>query len=131
MDSFFKIAAGTMLALILIIAVGRQEKGISVLLSMLVCCMIALSALHHIQPIMDFMIKIEASSGLQSLGLSRLLKITGIGFVAEIASAVCQDAGNASLGKELQILACVVMINLSLPLLETMLELIQMILGGI
>jgi len=129
MDTFMKTAAGALLALILILAVGQREKPISVLLSMLVCCMIAMSVLRYIQPIMDFLYRLEEMGNLQSHGLGSLLKIAGIGFLAEIASMVCQDAGNASLGKELQILANIVMINLSLPFLETLLELIQTVLG--
>lgn len=131
MDTFFKTAGVILLSLILIIAVGKQEKGISIILSLLVCCMLAISAMRYIRPIVDFFYQLEILSSLQNYGLDSLLKIMGIGFISEISSLVCQDAGNASLGKGLQILAAIVMINLSLPIMERLLELIQTVLGGI
>jgi hypothetical protein len=42
---------------------------------------------------------------------------------------VCADAGNASLGKVLQILASAVILWLSLPVFTALIELIQKILG--
>ena len=60
--------------------------------------------------------------------LGILLKAVGIGLVSEIAGLVCNDAGNGSLGKTLQMLGSAVILYLSLPIFTAMLELIREIL---
>ena len=61
--------------------------------------------------------------------LEILFKCVGIGLLAEISVLVCNDMGNASMGKTLQILATVVILWLSLPMLNSLLELMGRILG--
>ena len=58
-----------------------------------------------------------------------MLKAVGIGVISEIAVLICQDSGNAALGKGLQLLATIVVLWLALPLMQGLLELVQKILG--
>ena len=58
-----------------------------------------------------------------------LMKSTGIGIITEIANLVCKDAGNESMGKSMQLLGTAVILYLSLPLFQTLIELLQKILG--
>ena len=74
---------------------------------------------------------LQSVSQLDSDYLAILLKVVGIGFLAEIAALVCTDAGNATMGKVLQMLSSCVIMWLSLPLLNGLLELVQDILGEI
>ncbi len=129
MELFLKTAAGTMLALILILTVKKQEKDIALVLGIAVCCMIAFTALTVFRPVVDFLYRLEKSGNLQEYGLGILLKIVGVGLVSEMVSSVCQDAGSASLGKQIQLLATAVILKLSLPLLETLLDIVENLLG--
>lgn len=131
MDLFLKTAAVCMLSLILILVVGKQERDIAVMLSMAVCCIIASLSLTTLAPVLDFLHGLEITGNLQAYDIGNILKIVGIGLVSELVAAICQDAGNASLGKQIQILAGVVILKLSLPLLETLLELIETLLGDL
>lgn len=131
MDIVLKTVSGTLLTVILILAVEKQDRGIAAILSITACAMVAVVILSSLRPIIDLMITINSVGNLQENGLELLIKITGIGLIAEIASVVCQDTGNASLGKELQLLASVVILNLSLPFFESLLNLVQGILGEI
>lgn len=118
-----------MLSLILILVVGKQERDVAVMLSIAVCCMIAFAALTTLAPVLDFLYRLEAVGNLRQFGLERLLKMMGIGLVSELVAALCQDAGNGSLGKQIQLLAGIVILRMSLPLLETLLELMESLLG--
>lgn len=131
MELFLKTTAVCMLSLILILMVGKQERDMAVMLNMAVCCMIAAVALTTLTPVLDFLHRLEITGNLQEFGLDSILKIVGIGLVSELVATLCQDAGNASLGKQVQLLAGVVILKLSLPLLETLLELIENLLGDL
>lgn len=129
MALFWKAAAGTLVTVILGLVLGKQGKDMGLMLTMAVCAMVCILALTYLEPVLEFLRELESLSSLQTDMLGILMKSAGIGLVAEIASLICTDAGNASLGKTLQLLATGVILCLSLPILRTMLELIRKILG--
>ena len=79
----------------------------------------------------DFLRQLESLGNLNSQMVQILFKVVGIGLVSEIAAMICSDAGNASLGKSLQILGSAVILWLSIPVFQTLLELIRQIIGGL
>lgn len=129
MDGFWKAAAIALLTVILGLAVGKQERDISLLLTMTACCIAATIAVSYLKPVLELLWELENMAQLQSGILGILLKAVGIAFVAELAGMICQDAGNASLGKTLQILGSAVILYLSIPVFNTLLTLIREILG--
>ena len=131
MDLFMKAAAAVLLAVILYLVVGSHSKELAVLLTLAVCSMLIVVAGRFIKPVLVFAENLQSVSQLDSDYLTILLKVVGIGFLAEIAALVCTDAGNATMGKVLQMLSSCVIMWLSLPLLNGLLELVQDILGEI
>lgn len=129
MDTFWKAAAAVLLAVVLVPAVAKTEKDISVLLTMAVCCLVAAAALSYLEPVLDLLWELKALGDLSGEMLGILMKAVGIGLVAEIAGMICADAGNGSLGKTLQILASAAILYLSIPLFQAFLSLVQEILG--
>lgn len=129
MDTFWKAAAAVLLAVILVPAVAKTEKDISVLLTMAVCCLVAAAAFSYLEPVLDLLWELKALGDLSGEMLGILMKAVGIGLVAEIAGMICADAGNGSLGKTLQILASAAILYLSIPLFQAFLTLVQEILG--
>ena len=126
---FWKTAAGILIAVVLVLAVGKQEKDIALLLTMAVTIMAALAAFTYLEPVLDFLYRLEQLGDLQSGVLGTLLKITGISLVSELAGMICRDSGNSALAQGMQLLGSSVILSLSLPILETLLNLIQMIMG--
>ena len=131
MDLFLKAAAAVLLAVILYLVVNSHSKELAVLLTLAVCAMVVAAAGKFMQPVLVFAENLQSVGRLNSEYLSILLKVVGIGLLAEIAALVCNDAGNATLGKVLQMLASCVILWLSLPLLNGLIELVQEILGEI
>lgn len=129
MDTFWKAAASVLLAVVLVPAVAKTEKDISVLLTMAVCCLVAAAALSYLEPVLDLLWELKALGDLSGEMLEILMKAVGIGLVAEIAGMICADAGNGSLGKTLQILASAAILYLSIPLFQAFLTLVQEILN--
>ena len=129
MEQFFQAAAMIFVALILILVINPHSKEIALLLTLCVCCLVAGAAGEFLQPVIEFLENVQQIGQLDNLYLGILLKIVGIGFLAEITALVCTDAGNATLGKTLQMLASCVILWLSIPLLNSLLELVQDILG--
>lgn len=131
MDIFIKAAAGIFIAVILGLALSKQGKDLSLLLTVAVCCMVVTAAVTYLQPVIDFLQRLQTIGQLHSDMFETLLKAVGIGLLAEIMSMICTDSGNASLGKTLEILATAVILWMSIPMLNALIELIDSILGAV
>lgn len=129
MEEFWKAAAAILLTVILALAVGKQEKDISVLLSMAVCCLVGAAAISYLQPVMDLLRELGELGEVSGETLEILMKAVGIALVSEVAGMLCSDAGNGSLGKMLQMVGSAAILYLSIPLFHGLLTLIQEILG--
>ena len=129
MDIFLKTTGGILVSVVLALAVEKREKDIAILLSMAVCCMCLLSAAHFLRPVVDFVYKMGQLGDVSQGEISALLKIVGIGLVTEVSVLICQDGGNASLGKSLQITGCAAMLYFAIPLFEILLDVVQSMLG--
>lgn len=129
MELYLRACAAVLLAVILILCLGNRAKDLGTLLVLAACCMVAMIAMEYLEPVIDFLDKLESLGGLNSSMISILLKVAGIGIVSEIAALICSDSGNSSLGKTLQMLGSAVILWLSLPLFTMLMELLQNILG--
>ena len=131
MGEFLGACGAVLLAVILIGNLNGCRKDMAALLSLAVCVMVALVALGYIQPVLDFVEELETIGSLDGHMIRILLKILGIGMVSEIAVLACNDSGNASLGKTLQMLTMMVMLYHAVPLYRSLIAMLQEILGQI
>lgn len=131
MGIFLKACGAALVTTILVLVVGKSNRDLALVLSVMACCMIALAALEYIRPVLDFLSEIEDLGGLDHNMVRILLKVAGIGLITEICSLVCNDSGNTSLGKVTKLLGSSAMLWLSLPLYTMLIELLQRILGSI
>lgn len=131
MGAFFQAAAAVLVASVLGLCIAKQGKEMASLLTIAVCAMVTLAAVTFLRPVLDFLKELEALGDLNDEMVQILFKVVGIGLVSEIASMICADAGNASMGKALQILGSAVILWLSIPVFRALLDLIGQILGGL
>lgn len=131
MDVFIKAAAGVLIALVLYLVLARQGKDFSLLLTVAVCCMVAAASVNYLEPVISFFQKLQTLGQLDSDMMGIILRAVGIGLLAEITGLICADAGNAALGKTLQILASAVILWMSVPLFTSLIELIEEILVSV
>ncbi len=131
MGMFLRATAAVILAVVLGLSLGKQGQEIGILLAIGVCCMVSMIALEYLQPVVELIHSLERLAQQQGSMVGVLLKATGIGLVAEIACLVSSDAGNASLGKTMQLLGSAVILWLSVPVFTALMDLIQQILGEI
>ena len=131
MDVFLKATGAVLITVILYLTISKQNKEISSLVAITGCCAVMLAASSYLRPIIEFIKKLKLVIGFDNELINVLLKAVGIGIIAEITTLICTDSGNASLGKTLQILASAVILCISLPIFDQLLELLQQILGAI
>lgn len=128
MDIYLKATGCALIALILSLILSKENKDMSILLSVLVCTIIALVAISYLSPVVDLFQRLQTTAKLDPSFMSILLKSVGIGLLSEITGLICSDAGNAAMGKMVQFLAGIVILWMSIPLFNNILELIEEIL---
>lgn len=131
MEMFLKAVAAALITAVLCLVMAKQGKDTAVPLTVLACVMILSVALGYLNQLVEFFDKLEDLVGLEGDYFRILLKVVGIGIIGEMSSMVCTDAGNGALGKALQILGTVLILCISLPLFEGLLDLIGSILEGL
>ncbi len=131
MELFWQGAALVLLGVVLSLALGKHGGEAGILLTVAVCCTVAVLALNYLKPVVEFIRQLEQIGRLDDEMLQILLKAAGIGIITEIAAMICADAGKGAMGKALQMLGTAAILWLSLPLLTQLLELLQQILGEV
>ena len=131
MNIFLKTVGGILIALILWIILGKQNKDFSILLTLAVCTMIFSASISFLRPLMQFVQTLQETGNLDKNMISVIMKSVGIGMLGEICTLICKDAGNESLGKALQFLATTVVLWISIPVFEKLLTLLNDILGSL
>ena len=131
MTGFWQGSAAVLLAVILILALGKPGKDMGLLLSLAVCCMVGVLALSYLKPVVDMLEQLQEIAGIEPQMLRILLKAVGIGILGELAGLICTDAGNGALGKALQLLTGAVILWLSIPLIQALIELLSEMLGEV
>ena len=129
MELYFKGAAGILLAAVLGLALQKQEKDLSAVLTAAVIAMAAVLMLRLLEPVTELLRQLEQVGNLRSDALELLLKAAGIGLTAEVAGLVCADAGTAALAKMLSMLGTAAILCLSVHMFTALLECITEMVG--
>ena len=131
MDTSLKAIAGVLIALVVCVILAKQNKDFTILVTISVCCMLAVVAIGYLTPVIEFFSRLESLGGLNPDLISVILKAVGIALLGEITCNICADTGNGALGKTLQILASAVILWMSLPLFTRLIELVENLLESV
>ena len=126
MEIYWKALGGLLIALVLGLILG---KDMTVMLSLAVCAMGTVVAVHYLQPVLSMLKQMEKAADFQGESFQILMKILGISMVSEIAGMICADAGSGSMGKIIKILTSAVILWIALPVFQSVLSVLQQILG--
>lgn len=131
MDIFWKAVAGALITAVLCLVLGRDSREWAVLLTLFGCCLIVLTAMEYLGRVLEFLEGLQALIGIEEDLLQILLRSVGISLVGELAQGICTDAGNSSLTKVIRLMTVILILWMSLPLLENLLDMVGGVLEGL
>ena len=129
MDVFFKIIALALASVIAWLLLSKRDKEFAVALTLVVCAMMGIALTAFLEPVVSFVQRLLRVTQLDTAQLSILMKSVGVTLVSQLASMVCRDAGNETLGKLVELIASATVIWLALPLMQALLELLERMLS--
>lgn len=127
MEQFWKAIVLALISCVLCLALEKQNKDFAILLTLAAAVMLALCSLQFLQPVVTLVKSLADFDDLPWDILSVLIKALGIGMTAQIAQQVCTDSGNGSIGKVVEMLSSIVVLYLSVPMFQTLIELLRQI----
>lgn len=131
MELLGKAVSLTLISVILIAILDRQGKEYGLLITLTACTMIGILCTSFWTSVYSFLKELEVIGNLPGDMLRILLKALSIGLTVETATLVCMDAGNAALGKLLKMFGSAAILSICIPMLKSLLNLLQQLLGEI
>ena len=125
MDAIITIGAFSVVAAVAALLVRQQTSALGLVLSLAACVLILSFGSQVIRPILDLLRRIRDLSGIQTEIAAPMLKVIGIGILTKLSEAVCSDAGETSIGKAVTMTGTLMAVYVSLPLLSSVLDLLE------
>ena len=114
---------------IVAIVLATQFKGtrseFSTYISVAACIIILFIGTSKLSSIIEGISKIQSYININPTYLSILLKIVGITYIAEFASALCKDAGHSAISNQIELVGKLTILAISMPILLALLDLIN------
>lgn len=130
MNYFLQAAALAIIGAVLALVLQKQSKELSILLVLACGICIYFLAAHFLEPVIDFVLELQLMGNLDGEMVRLLLKATGIGILAEVSGTICEDAGEATLGKMVRLSGSCAAMYLALPMLTAVMEMVKKLLEG-
>lgn len=102
---------------------GKNEY--SIYISMAVSLLIFFFIFSEMKIFVELIREIGGYMNLHTSYIGTLLKMLGITYVSEFASAICRDAGYQSVSGQIEIFAKLFILGLSVPIILSLLEVIR------
>ena len=131
MDNYYQAVALVLLAVIISIFLAKQSGDIVLAVSISVSIMVIGIAFRYFEPVIAYLQQLQVSASIDAELMKILLKSVGIGIITEVVYLICIDAGRAALAKSLQLLSAAVILWLSIPLMRSLLALLNEIMEGV
>lgn len=129
MSYIFQIAGLGVIAALACCIIREHTESAAAALSLTAAVLIFLAALQFLSPVIEILERLQTMTGLSRATVEPMLKVTGIGLLTQICSAVCEDAGEKTLHNAVQIAGTFMALYVSAPLISTILDLLEAMLN--
>ncbi len=119
-----KIIGVGLISLIIIIILKQYKPDFAIYVSILAGAIILMLVMDKLSNIVTLLSNIQNKANINNQFLVILLKITGISFLTEYASSICNDAGESSIATKIDLGGKILIIAISIPIIQALLELI-------
>lgn len=130
MDTALQLTSLAVVAAVLCLVVRQNGHPLALLLSLGACCILLLLSLRFFSPVLTVAERLRKLSGLNEAATAPVLKVTGIGLLTQLACGVCEDAEEKALAKAVEIGGGILALYAALPLVSSVLTLLEDMLGG-
>ncbi len=123
-----KIIGVALISVIIVIILKQSRPEFAIYASIIAGVIILTMLITKMTVIISLIQNITAKSNINIQFVQILLKITGIAILTEFAMSVCKDAGESAIASKVDIGGKVLIISMSIPIMNALLETVNKIL---
>lgn len=125
MDTLMKCAGVAVMGAILCLLTRRQNGEFGILVSLGAVLLVITLGLSFFRPLLQFSKTLQETANLGSTTTEPVYKALALGFVTEIGSQLCEDAGEKSIAAALKLSGSAASVFVLLPLMEQLLSMLK------
>ena len=129
MEQVLQAAGLCLIGALLALVVKRGSPETALLLTLAAAAAVLLALGPAAEEVLAFLQELAEGSGVPAELFAPLYKIVGIGLVVRVGGGLCRDAGESALAGVVETAGAVCALASSLPLLQTVLELLMELMG--
>ena len=117
-----KIALLGLLTIFLTMMAGSIKREYAIVVTVGATILLAMYGVSSLQSIVERIVALEESVGVDKEYLNILLKMVGIAYLTQLVVSLCRDAGNGAVAGQVNTVGKISMLLVSCPVLEALLK---------
>lgn len=117
-----QIVVFALVAAFMAVILREQKPVFSMMIATVAGVAIFLRLVHYLDMVLQVLTDMTLQANISLIYLSILLKIIGIAYIAEFGAQVCRDAGEKTIGGNVEFAGKLLILVMALPLLTAVLE---------
>lgn len=127
----FQIVSISIIATITVLIIKEHHPEIAILVSVTAGIVILMFVIGKFSENINAITKIVNQTKIEDVYIRNVFKVVGIAYIAEFASQICKDAGEEAIAKKVEFGGKIIIMNLAIPILTTLMEIITGIMNNI
>ncbi len=123
-----KIVVIAIVGVILSLVLKEWNKSFSFIVSVLTCLLLMFIVVPYLKDIISILNGFTNILSTKTLYMSTVVKIIGIAYITEFGASLCTDAGESAIAKKVELGGKVIIMLVSMPIIEGMLNTVTFIL---
>ncbi len=123
--SIIKLSVIAVLGVVLALHVKSQKAEYSIFVSLGICMFVLAFALERLSYIVEMIHQLTEMISLDTTYILLILKLIGISYISEFASALCKEAGYGAISSQIELAGKLTMVFMSIPIVFTVLETVR------
>lgn len=121
----FRIAAIGIITALCVLVLRENRSDIATLIGITGGVIILLSLIDYFTQIFDFLRRFIEKTGIDGSVIKALVKIVGIGYVADFSAGIVEESGSKALSEKIVLGGKVIIFIMSIPTIEMLFEIIS------
>lgn len=117
-----KIALLGLLIIFLTMMAGSIKREYAIVVTVGATILLAMYGVNSLKSIVERIMALEESVGVEQEYLTILLKMVGIAYLTQLVVSLCRDAGNGAVAGQINTVGKISMLIVSFPVLEALLK---------
>jgi len=121
----FKIIAIGIITVITILVIKPTKPELAIIIGLAGSILIFLMVVNMLGDVFSFFNSVAEKTGINNNLFLILLKIIGVGYIAEFCASLCSDSGNNGIADKILFAGKITILILSLPIFENILQIVM------